>query len=82
MHTAPHEAAHGHHEHAYHHARPVDRESGEPFYHMPLDLMHGRDRPREHPARSAAAAAYAAVDHTRNPAFEPSSIPRIHELLP
>lgn len=80
------EPPHGYHEHAYHHMRPIDKELDpeEPWmqgvYRMPLDLMHGKNRPREHPARSAAAAAMAAVDHTRNPAYVPSAIPRIHEL--
>ena len=57
---------HGYHEHAYHHMRPIDKELDpeEPWmqgvYRVPLDLMHGKNRPREHPARSAAAVAMAA----------------------
>lgn len=41
-----------------------------------------RKLPREHPGRSAAAAAAAAVDHSLNPSFVPSDRPKIHELLP
>jgi hypothetical protein len=73
-------SVHGHHGHMHHHSQPCVGPLPS-HYHMPLDLVL-TNRPREHPARSAAAAAAAAVDHSRNPAFVPSSVPKIHEQLP
>ena len=68
--------SHGLHHHAHHASKPNDEVS---HYQMSHELL--RKYPREHPGRSAAAAAAAAVDHSLNRAYVHSDRPKIHELL-
>ena len=75
-HESHHSGEYGWHHHAHHHSRG---DEGDGAYHMSHELL--KRFPREHPGRSAAAAAAAAVDHSLNPSFVPSDRPKIHELL-